>query len=110
MYSGLPQIIMLISIFPIQYITFLTDCKEYPLKTVENTAILVYNRLVIENICLLLQLLESVKLIIYFSEKSRDNALVYAFQVFKLLTHRVQLICAHPPGPLPKGKGETSGD
>ena len=31
---------------------------------------------------------ESVKLIIDCSEKPRDNALFYAFQVFKLFTHR----------------------
>ena len=35
---------------------------------------------------------ESVKLIIDCSEKPRDNALFYAFQVFKLFTHKL------PPG------------
>ena len=52
---------------------------------------------------------ESVKLIIDCSEKPRDNALFYAFQVFKLFTHKVQLLLPIPPSPFPKGRGRLQG-
>ncbi len=52
---------------------------------------------------------ESVKLIIDCSEKPRDNALFYAFQVFKLFPHKVQLLLPIPPSPFPKGRGRLQG-
>ena len=50
-----------------------------------------------------------MKLIINCSEKPRDNALFYAFQVFKLFTHKVQLLLPIPPSPFPKGRGRLQG-